>query len=159
MKQITSWSCAIILMISIAGIDVDAQQQNPSSQEKMEEKSNPNQEAQTDATESLSLSTEQETQRHPSAETASTVQGVMLASDTIIGAQVRNEDGDAVGEIQRLLISPQYGAVLYAELGVGGFLGMGEKTIMVPWKAIEIARNGDSLVLNTSKHLLKKKAE
>ncbi len=83
----------------------------------------------------------------------------MLASDTIIGAKVRNEEGDAVGEIQRLLISPRYGTVLYAELGVGGFLGMGEKTIMVPWKAIEIARNGDSLVLNTSKQLLQKKAE
>jgi hypothetical protein len=48
---------------------------------------------------------------------------------------------------------------MYAELSVGGFLGMGEKTIMVPWKAIEIARSGDSLVLNTSKQLLKKAAE
>jgi hypothetical protein len=79
----------------------------------------------------------------------------MLASDIIIGAAVKNEQGQDVGEIQRLLISPQHGVVMYAELGVGGFLGMGEKTIMVPWKAIEISRNGDSLLLNTSKQLIK----
>jgi sporulation protein YlmC with PRC-barrel domain len=75
----------------------------------------------------------------------------MLASDTIIGASVTNEQGEAVGEIQRLHISPTYGVILYAELGVGGFLGMQEKTIMVPWKAIKIAQSGESLVLTTSK--------
>ena len=103
MKQIVTWSSAVLLMISIAGINVDAQQQNPSSQEKIEEKNTPNQESQTDSTESSSRSTEQETQHHPSAETASTVRGVMLASDTIIGAKVRNEEGDAVGEIPAIL--------------------------------------------------------
>lgn len=108
---------------------------------------------------SSDISTQQKIQSHVSAETASTLQGIMLASDTIIGASVKNETGATIGEIQRWLISPKYGVILYAELSVGGFLGMGEKTIMVPWKAIEIARSGDSLVINTSKQLLKKADE
>ena len=71
---------------------------------------------------------------------------------------VKNEEGQDVGKIERLHISPQYGVVMYAELSVGGFLGMGEKTIMVPWKTIGIAQSGDSLIVNTPKDLLKKSA-
>jgi hypothetical protein len=37
---------------------------------------------------------------------------------------------------------------------MGGFLGMGEKTIIVPWNALEVARNGTSLVLNVSPQML-----
>ena len=159
MKRIVIWVSMVICLISVAGLNVYAQQQSPPPQEKQDENKPSNPETQTDSTTSSNTETEKESQSLPSAETASVVQGVMLASDTIIGATVKNQQGQEIGEIQRLLISPQYGAVLYAELAVGGFLGMGEKTIMVPWKAIEIARDGDSLMLNTSKHLLKKTAE
>ena len=132
MKRVGALLGMVILLGFVVGINVYAQQQNPSSQEKAEQES-------------------QSQETSPSAETASTLQGVMLASDTIIGASVTNEQGEAVGEIQRLHISPTYGVILYAELGVDGFLGMQEKTIMVPWKAIKIAQSGESLVLTTSK--------
>jgi hypothetical protein len=98
-------------------------------------------------------------QNNPSAETASTLQGVLLSSDTIIGASVRNQHGHNVGSIERLLLSPQTGFVSYAVLSVGGFLGVGEKSIMVPWRALEIARDGDSLVIKTSKQLLQQAPE
>jgi sporulation protein YlmC with PRC-barrel domain len=132
MKRVGALLGMVILLGFVVGINVYAQQQNPSSQEKAEQES-------------------QSQETSPSAKTASTLQGVMLASDTIIGASVTNEQGEAVGEIQRLHISPTYGVILYAELGVDGFLGMQEKTIMVPWKAIKIAQSGESLVLTTSK--------
>jgi sporulation protein YlmC with PRC-barrel domain len=132
MKRVGALLGMVILLVFVVGMNVHAQQQNPSSQEKAEQES-------------------QSREASPSAETASTLQGVMLASDTIIGASVTNEQGEAVGEIQRLHISPTYGVILYAELGVDGFLGMQEKTIMVPWKAIKIAQSGESLVLTTSK--------
>jgi len=37
---------------------------------------------------------------------------------------------------------------------MGGFLGMGEKTIIVPWNALEVARDGKALVLNVSPQML-----
>lgn len=166
MKRVGALVGMVTLSVLVVGMNVYAQQQRPSSQEQAPERKTSERETTTDAKTSSDTSAQQEkqvsasqVQRHASAETASTLQGVMLASDTIVGASVKNEQGRAVGEIQRLHISPTYGVILYAELSVGGFLGMGEKTIMVPWKAIKIARSGDSLVLNTSKQLLHKTAE
>jgi sporulation protein YlmC with PRC-barrel domain len=98
-------------------------------------------------------------QNNPSAETASTLQGVLLSSDTIIGASVKNQQGEDVGSIERLMLSPQTGLVSYAVLSVGGFLGVGEKSIMVPWRTLEIARDGDSLLIKTSKQLLQQAPE
>jgi sporulation protein YlmC with PRC-barrel domain len=96
---------------------------------------------------------------NPSAETASTLQGVLLSSDTIIGASVRNQHGEQVGSIKHLMLNPQTGFVSYAVIGVGGFLGVGEKSIMVPWQALEIARDGDSLLIKTPKQLLQRAPE
>jgi sporulation protein YlmC with PRC-barrel domain len=127
----------LTLLVLVVGMNVYAQQQNPSSQAN-----------QGDQKTSEQASQSQETT--PSAATVATLQGAMLASDTLIGASVANEQGETVGQIQRLHISPIYGVILYAELGVNSFLGMGEKTIMVPWKAIKIAQGGESLVLTTS---------
>lgn len=158
-KRAGVWMGLVISLLLMMSIQVYGQQKEPEAQEtkqQQDDKTSPS-----DSTKSATTSTEITTQSSsdtggsPSAQTASTLQGVMLASDIIIGAAVKNEQGQDVGEIQRLLISPQHGVVMYAELGVGGFLGMGEKTIMVPWKAIEISRNGDSLLLNTSKQLIK----
>jgi hypothetical protein len=39
-------------------------------------------------------------------------------------------------------------------VAMGGFLGMGEKTIVVPWNALEVARDGKALVLNVSSQML-----
>jgi hypothetical protein len=149
MKQVSSLMSAFIFVVVVAGMSVYAQQQNPSSQQET---------ITTETTTNSDVSTQQESQDYSSVGSASTVQGVMLSSDTIIGATVKNEEDQEIGKIERLHISPKYGVVMYAELSVGGFLGMGEKTIMVPWKAIEIARSGDSLVVNTPKDLLKKSA-
>ena len=56
----------------------------------------------------------------PSAETASTLRGVLVSSDTILGVSVKNQQGEAIGSIQHLLIDPKTGLVSYAEIAVGG---------------------------------------
>jgi sporulation protein YlmC with PRC-barrel domain len=112
-----------------------------------------------DATMQSTTTAQSTRQNNPSAETASTLQGVLLSSDTIIGASVKNQHGEEVGSIERLMINPQTGFVSYAVIGVGGFLGVGEKSIMVPWRALEIGRDGDSLLIKTSKQLLQQVPE
>jgi hypothetical protein len=160
MKRVSSLMSVFIFVVVVAGMSVYAQQQNPSFQQMpdQEKKTSEQETTTTTTTTNSDASTQQGSQDYSSVGSASTLQGVMLSSDTIIGAMVKNEEDQEVGKIERLHISPQYGVVMYAELSVGGFLGVGEKTIMVPWKTIEIARSGDSLVLNTSKDLLKKSA-
>jgi cobalamin biosynthesis Mg chelatase CobN len=160
MKRVGSLMSVFIFVVVVAGMSVYAQQQNPSSQQTPDQEKKTSEQGSTTTTTTTNsdASKQQESQGYSSAGTASTLQGVMLSSDTIIGAMVKNEENQEVGKIERLHISPQFGVVMYAEVSVGGFLGMGEKTIMVPWKTIEIARSGDSLVVNTSKDLLKKSA-
>jgi sporulation protein YlmC with PRC-barrel domain len=87
----------------------------------------------------------------PLAQTTSTLRGVLVSSDTILGVSVKNQQGEAIGSIQHLLIDPKTGSVSYAELKVGGLLGMGEKTIIIPWRSLEISRDGDALVIKTPK--------
>jgi len=157
MKRVGSLMIVFTFIVVAAGMSVYAQQQNPSSQQMPDQEKKTSEQGTTTTTNS-DASTQKESQDYSSAGIASTLQGVMLSSDTIIGATVKNEEDQEVGKIERLHISPKYGVVMYAELSVGGFLGMGEKTIMVPWKTIGIARSGDSLVLNTSNELLKKSA-
>jgi len=160
MKRVASLIGVLILLVLVSGTSIYAQQQNPSSQpEKDPEQKTTKQETTTTSTSTSDNAAKQEIKNYPSAGTASSLQGLMLASDTIIGATVKNEEDQEIGKIERLHISPKYGVVMYAELSVGGFLGMGEKTIMVPWKSIEIARSGDSLVVNTAEQSAKKPPE
>jgi sporulation protein YlmC with PRC-barrel domain len=90
--------------------------------------------------------------RKPDALTA--VPGVLLSTETLLGSNVKNPQGQDVGDLKQLMLDPHAGRVMYAVVAMGGFLGMGEKTVIVPWNALEIARDGKSLVLNVSPQTL-----
>ena len=80
----------------------------------------------------------------------------MPATDTVeAGAE---KDWDDVGEINELVLSRD-GEVKAVVLGVGGFLGMGEKAVAVPMDDVKFVRSGDGaddffLVVNTNKEEL-----
>jgi sporulation protein YlmC with PRC-barrel domain len=90
---------------------------------------------------------------------AMALSGVLLSTETILGSQVRDPQGEEIGAIEHLMINPQTGLVMYAVVSVGGFLGMGEKNLIVPWRALAVTRDGQSVVLNASKQLLKEASE
>jgi sporulation protein YlmC with PRC-barrel domain len=56
----------------------------------------------------------------------------------LIGMKVHGADGKALGTIEDLVFEPQYAGIRYAALARGGFLGVGEKLIAVPWNAFEL---------------------
>jgi sporulation protein YlmC with PRC-barrel domain len=90
--------------------------------------------------------------RTPDALTA--VQGLLLSTETLLGSEVKNPQAQDVGTLKQLMVDPHTGRVMYAVVAMGGFLGMGEKTVIVPWNALEVARDGKSLVLNVSPQML-----
>src|SRR6266436_8150003 len=105
-----------------------------------------------------SKSASQSSQSHPSApghqpDALTAVQGVLLSTETLLGSDVKNPQGQAVGDLKQLMLDPHAGRVMYAVVAMGGFLGMGGKTVIVPWNALEVARNGKSLVLTVSLHV------
>jgi sporulation protein YlmC with PRC-barrel domain len=82
------------------------------------------------------------------------VQGVLVSTEALLGSDVKNPQGQDVGDLKQLMLDPHTGRVMYAVVAMGGFLGMGGKSVIVPWNALEVARNGKSLVLNVSPQML-----
>ena len=80
--------------------------------------------------------------------------GVLKASE-LIGMKVQGSDGKNLGKIRDLVIAPD-GAVRYAVLDFGGFLGIGDKYFAVPWDALQRTQNGKAIALDTTKRDLKK---
>jgi sporulation protein YlmC with PRC-barrel domain len=106
-----------------------------------------------------SKSASQSSQSHPSAsghkpDALTAVQGVLLSTEALLGSDVKNPQGQDVGDLKQLMVDPHTGRVMYAVVAIGGFLGMGEKTVIMPWNALEVARDGKSLVLNVSPQML-----
>ena len=65
-----------------------------------------------------------------------------------IGAKVKNDAGDTIGDIYDLLFSPQ-GHINTVVLGVGGFLGLGERTVAVPYSTLsfKVGPKGERIII------------
>jgi sporulation protein YlmC with PRC-barrel domain len=90
-------------------------------------------------------------------DTNAAIHGSNLASD-LIGSAVygsASEDADMIGDINDIVITPE-GDVASIIVGVGGFLGIGEKDVSVSYDTIEwVDRDGDRwLVANMTREQL-----
>jgi sporulation protein YlmC with PRC-barrel domain len=64
-------------------------------------------------------------------------------SSDIIGTRIKNAEGKDIGEIDRLMIDPQSGKISHVVVGLGGFLGVGEKKVVVPWSDLKMTGHAD----------------
>ena len=76
-------------------------------------------------------------------------------SSQIIGTTVSNPQGEKLGKIDDVLIDPN-AAVKYAILSHGGLLGIGDKLIPIPWRALKLDKEKGTLVVNSDKAALEK---
>jgi len=60
----------------------------------------------------------------------------LIGSDKVEGTTVYGRDGQAVGEIERVMIDKISGKVAYAVMSFGGFMGIGEDYYPVPWSML-----------------------
>ncbi len=65
-----------------------------------------------------------------------------ISANTYIGQNVYNAADEDIGSITDLIFEKD-GGVVAAIVGVGGFLGMGEKNVAVPMEKITVTREGD----------------
>ena len=63
-------------------------------------------------------------------------------AEALIGRTVENSNGDNLGEINNVVIN-ENGNVVAVVIGVGGFLGIGEKDVGVPFDALEFRTNAE----------------
>lgn len=71
-----------------------------------------------------------------------------LRVDWITDATLRSPDGETIGGIEDLILDGDSGQLSAVIVGVGGFLGIGQKSIAVAWDQLEI--NYDAYEVTTN---------
>lgn len=61
----------------------------------------------------------------------------------LIGASVYGPDNQSIGEISDMIVDGN-GKVKAAVIGVGGFLGVGQKDVAIPFEALNVTRRQNS---------------
>ncbi|WP_158596076.1 PRC-barrel domain-containing protein [Oleomonas cavernae] len=93
----------------------------------------------------------------PDTTAAATPKGTDMRAGDLIGAEVTNSTGEAVGEIEDLVIGPDQ-KVTGAIVSVGGFLGVGDKLISIALSDIQVTPTKDGeyqVMVSASKDELK----
>jgi sporulation protein YlmC with PRC-barrel domain len=68
-----------------------------------------------------------------------------LRLDWITDATVTAPDGTNIGDINDLIVDGESGQMIAAIIGVGGFLGIGEKQIAVPWDQLTVNYDAEEI--------------
>lgn len=78
-----------------------------------------------------------------------------IRAKKVIGSTVKDASGDKIGSVEDLVLDKQSNSILFAVVGFGGVLGMGEKFHPLPWAALDYDEDEDAYVVPYSKDELK----
>jgi sporulation protein YlmC with PRC-barrel domain len=81
-------------------------------------------------------------------------QQTLVSSGALVGTAVKNLQGEKLGDLRELMIDPQTGRVVYAVLASGGVLGMGEKSLAIPWETLKVGLGKEELIVEIDKDKL-----
>lgn len=71
-----------------------------------------------------------------------------LRGEWVIGADVTSPEGDSIGSIEDIILSQEDGTVTAAIVSVGGFLGIGAKSIAIEWSELQIDWDANEVNVN-----------
>ncbi len=96
----------------------------------------------------------------PASTTVDSKMAPSATADTrkLIGRNIKNADDETIGEIKSIYINKE-GKVDSVMVGVGGFLGMGDREVRIAWSDLKITDNGEKVMVNMTKDELKAKPE
>jgi len=72
-----------------------------------------------------------------------------MSAEALIGKTVKNTTNENVGKIDDVYVDAS-GSVKLVVVSVGGFLGVGSKTVAVPWTDLKFGRDGSSITVLTN---------
>jgi sporulation protein YlmC with PRC-barrel domain len=77
-----------------------------------------------------------------------------IAASRVIGTSVYNAAGESIGEIEDVMLDKLSNGIMFAVIGFGGFLGVGEKYHAVPWASLDYDDDMGGYVVPFSKEQL-----
>jgi sporulation protein YlmC with PRC-barrel domain len=87
--------------------------------------------------------------------TASNHTNAILAS-RVKGTSVFNAQGEKIGHVEDIMLDKTSDEIMYAVLGFGGFLGIGEKYHPMPWSNLDYDTRIGGYVVSMSKEALER---
>jgi sporulation protein YlmC with PRC-barrel domain len=78
-----------------------------------------------------------------------------ILASKVKGTAVYNGSGDRIGTVEDIVLDKQSNQIMFAALGFGGVLGMGEKYYPVPWSMLDYDEDKGGYVVPLDKDSLK----
>lgn len=77
-----------------------------------------------------------------------------ITASRVMGTHVYNMAGDRIGTIEDIMLEKTSNGIMFAVIGFGGFLGIGERYHAVPWSMLDYDKDrGGYLVPFTKEQL------
>lgn len=64
-----------------------------------------------------------------------------------LGTDVYNLDGQKIGKVEDIILDKTDNSIMFAVVGFGGFLGIGEKFHPLPWATLDFDKEQDGYVV------------
>lgn len=74
-----------------------------------------------------------------------------IQASRVIGTSVYNEAGESVGTVKDIMLEKITNRIMFAVIGFGGFLGLGEKYHPVPWNTLDYNKEQGGYIIPYSK--------
>ena len=87
--------------------------------------------------------------------TASGHTSAILASK-VKGTNVYNPAGDKIGHVEDVVLDKESDRIMFAALGFGGVLGVGEKFYPVPWSMLDYSKDKGGYIVPVAQAVLDK---
>ncbi len=70
-----------------------------------------------------------------------------IRASRVIGTDVKDTNGETIGKVEDLILDKTENAIMFAVVGFGGVLGIGEKFHPVPWSSLDYEEDGAAYVV------------
>lgn len=77
-----------------------------------------------------------------------------IRAKKVIGTSVKDPTGATIGRIEDIVLDKLSNNIMFAVVGFGGFLGMGEKFHPLPWSTLDYDEDLNGYVVNLTKDQL-----
>jgi sporulation protein YlmC with PRC-barrel domain len=79
-----------------------------------------------------------------------------ILASKVKGTAVYNASGDKIGHVEDVMLDKLSNNIMFAVLGFGGMLGMGEKYHPIPWSVLDYDQSKGGYVVRMNKDELEK---
>ncbi|MBB3257327.1 sporulation protein YlmC with PRC-barrel domain [Paraburkholderia bannensis] len=74
----------------------------------------------------------------------------VMAASTLDSDKILSSDGEEIGKVKDIMLDVQSGRIAYVVMSSGGFLGIGDKLLAIPWNALTLDTSRKCFLLNVS---------